>query len=251
MSSSRSFTAALALALLTTTLSIGGTAAATPLMPDLGMARLRNFSVETTTAGQTRLRFTTIIINIGDGPFQVSGHDRQANGEMLVDQQTRNSDGSWTTDPTDYRMYFAGDGHNHWHVRDLETYELQNTAATIKRTGEKHGFCFFDNYAFDLTLPGAPQSAVYPKSGCGKATATAVTTGVSIGWGDKYAYKLPDQYIDITNLPSGQYTLTATADAQNGFTERCEGNNTTTTVLQITGQSVSVVTQGTSSARCP
>jgi len=21
-------------------------------------------------------------------------------------------------------MYFAGDGHTHWHVRDLETYEL-------------------------------------------------------------------------------------------------------------------------------
>ncbi len=153
------------------------------------MARTRKFTVET-VAGQTRLRFTTIIINIGDGPFEVRGHS-PSNGEMQVDQLIANSDGSRTTLPTDFRMYFAGDGHSHWHVRDLATYELQNTAATVKRTGEKHGFCFFDNYRFDLSLPDAPQSARYSSAGCGKATATSVSTGLSVGWGDTYAYKLP------------------------------------------------------------
>ena len=170
---------------------------------------------------------------------------------MLVDQQIRNNDGSWATFPTNYRMYFAGDGHSHWHVRDLEAYELRNSNASIKRTGEKHGFCFFDNYKFNLALPAAPKAVVYPKTACGTASSSSVTTGLSIGWGDKYAYSLPDQYIDITGLPSGQYTLTATADAQNGFTERCEGNNSTTTVLQITGSSVSIVTQGKPSKACP
>lgn len=241
---------AAAIAIVLTTLPMTAIAADPPLMPDLGMAQLRGFSVERTPAGQTRLRFTTIIINIGDAPFQVWGHDRQADGEMLVDQQIKNGDGTWTSNPTDYAMYFAGDGHNHWHLRDLETYELQNANATIKRTGEKHGFCFFDNKPFDLAMPNAPQSAMYPTTGCGTAAATSVTTGLSIGWGDKYGYKLPDQYIDITGLPSGQYTLTATADAQDGFTERCEGNNTTTTVLQISGTGVTILTQGKASKRC-
>ena len=121
------------------------------------MARLRAFSIETTPSGQSRLRFTTVIINIGNGPFQVWGHDPQPDGQMLVDQQIRNNDGSWATFPTNYRMYFAGDGHSHWHVRDLEAYELRNSNASIKRTGEKHGFCFFDNYKFNLALPAAPQ----------------------------------------------------------------------------------------------
>jgi hypothetical protein len=238
------------LALVATSLSIGVVGAApTPLMPDLGMARLRAFSIDTTSiAGHTLLRFTTIIINIGDGPFQAYGHDPQPNGDLLVDGQIENSDGTWTGYTTDYHMYFAGDGHNHWHVRDLETYVLQNTAATIKLTGAKHGFCFFDNYKFNLSMPGAPQSRVY--TGCGKAADTSVTVGLSIGWGDKYVATIPDQYIDITNLPSGQYTLSATADAQDGFTERCEGNNTTTAVLQITGSSVTIVNQGKPSKRC-
>ncbi|MDQ3517369.1 MAG: lysyl oxidase family protein [Gemmatimonadota bacterium] len=219
------------------------------LLPDLGMHRLRKFTVETTAAGQTRLRFTTIIINIGDGPFEVLGHT-PSNGEMEVDQRIANSNGTWTTNPTNFAMFFAGDGHTHWHVRDLATYELKNTAATIKRTGEKHGFCFFDNKPSFLTLPDAPQSAQYLKAGCGEASDTTVTTGLSIGWGDRYAAGLPDQYIDITGLPSGEYTLTATVDEQGFLTERCEANNTTTAVLRISGSSVSIVNQGIASKAC-
>lgn len=240
---------ALILALLGTSLPAGPLLASSPLQPDLGMARLRRFTVETTSQGQTRLRFSTIIVNVGDGPFQVYGHDKQ-NDEFLVDQQIKNSDGSWTSLPTDYRMYFAGDGHNHWHVRDLESYELQNANATIKRTGEKHGFCFFDNYAFDLSLPGAPSSPAYPKGLCGNQNSTSVTTGLSIGWGDRYTWKLPDQYVDISALPSGEYTLSATADALGFFSEACETNNTTTTLLRITGSTVKVLQQGLDSQPC-
>ena len=219
------------------------------LLPDLGMHYIRNYSIET-TAGQTRLRFTTIITNIGDGPLQVRGHSLQSNGEMLVDQQIKDSSGNWTSQRTAFRMYFAGDGHSHWHVRDLASYTLQNAAATIKRTGEKHGFCFFDNSEVNLDLRHAPQSPRYLAGGCGKASSTSVTTGLSLGWGDKYAYKLPDQYINITNLPAGQYTLTAMVDSQGYLRERCEGNNITTAVLKITGTSVSVVTRGKASAAC-
>jgi hypothetical protein len=205
--------------------------------------------VETTSSGQTRLRFTTIIVNVGEGPFQVYGHDKQSD-EFMVDQQIKDSDGNWTSLPTAYRMYFAGDGHNHWHVRDLEKYVLKNTAATIKRTGEKHGFCFFDNDEFDLSLPGAPASPAYPIGRCGSETSTSVTTGLSIGWGDRYTWRLPDQYIDISGLPSGEYTLKATADALGHFSEVCETNNSTKTVLRITGSTVKVLQQGLDSQPC-
>jgi hypothetical protein len=245
----RSITASVALALVATTMSLSAVAASpAPLMPDLGMARLRAFKIDTSVPGRTLLRFTTVIINIGDGPFEAYGDDEQPNGDLLVDEQIHNDDGSVTTYPTDYHMYFAGDGHHHWHLRDLETYVLQNDNASIKVTGAKHGFCFFDNYRFNLSLPGAPQSPVY--TGCGDQSDTQVTMGLSIGWGDKYGFKLPDQYIDITNLPSGQYTVTATADAQNGFAELCETNNTTAAVLQITGNSVTVLDKGKPSKRC-
>ena len=223
--------------------------AATPMIPDLGMATLRGFTIEV-VGGQTRLRFTTIIINVGAGPFQVHGHDK-TNGEFLVDQQIQSSDGSWTDYQTDARMYFAGDGHNHWHLRDLESYELQSTSSPANRTGEKHGFCFFSNYVHDLSLPGAPSSPHYLKGQCGKIDSTQVTTGLDVGYGDRYTKNLPDQYIDITGLPPGNYTLTATADAISQFTELCESNNSTTVLLKIksTG-AVKVLDHGLDSEPC-
>jgi hypothetical protein len=223
--------------------------AVAPILPDLGMAELRGFSVEV-AGSQTQLRFTAIIINVGQGPFQVFGHDK-TNGEFFVDQQIKNSDGSWTSQSTQARMYFAGDGHNHWHLRDLESYEFQSTTNSTNRAGEKHGFCFFDNYVHDLSLPGAPQSLQYPKGMCGKIDSTQVTTGLSVGYGDRYTKNLPDQYINITGLPAGDYTLTATADANHQFTELCENNNSTTVVIRLKATGgVKVLDHGQDSVPC-
>jgi hypothetical protein len=226
-----------------------GTRAATELLPDLGMAELRGFTVEN-VGGQTRLRFTTIIINVGEGPFQVHGHDK-TNGEFLVDQEIQNSDGSWTSRATDARMYFAGDGHNHWHLRDLESYEFESTSSSANRTGEKHGFCFFSNYEHDLSLPGAPSNPQYLPGQCGKIDATQVTTGLDVGYGDRYTKNLPDQYINITGLPPGNYTLTATADAISEFAEACESNNSTTVLLKLKSSGgVKVLDHGQDSEPC-
>jgi hypothetical protein len=214
------------------------------LLADLGMAPLGNFHIERRPRGGKWLRFDAVIVNVGDGPFQALGHTRQSNGELLVDQQIRNSDGTWASQPTAYRMYWSGDGHNHWHVRDLEGYVLQNTAATVKRTGAKHGFCFFDNYEYALALPDAPGSPQYTRCGFGASDAS-VTMGLSIGWGDLYNWNLPDQYIDITNLPAGEYTLTATADVQGFFAESNETNNSTTATIRLTKNGVSIVDPGT------
>jgi hypothetical protein len=219
-------------------------------LPDLGMAPIRNFRIETTEAGQTRLRFTTIIINIGDGPMLLWGHTPQSDGELLVDQRIATEGGALRDKLSDFRMYFAGDGHRHWHLRDLETYVLQNTDATLQRTSEKHGFCFFDSDPYDLALPRAPRSPLHPRSDCAKATDMSVTMGLSVGWADTYQAGLPDQYVDISGLPSGEYILTATVDAQDFLVERCETNNSTIAVLGITATTVKVIDRGAASAAC-
>lgn len=215
------------------------------------MAPLQNFSLQRRPRGGLWLRFDAIIVNVGVGPFQARGHSRQPNGELLVDQEilTLAEDGSasWTSTPTAYPMYWSGDGHNHWHVRDLEEYVLENTNpsdAPVMRTGEKHGFCFFDNYEYDLALADAPSSRQYTRCGYSAAD-TEVTMGLSIGWGDLYDASLPDQYIDITGLPAGEYAITATADAQRLFAESNEENNSTTAIIRITKKGVEVVERGT------
>ena len=132
------------------------------------------------------------------------------------------------------RIFFAGDGHTHWHVRDLETSELIRLDNGSKvGTGAKRGFCFFDNTAYRLSLSGAPQSSVF--TGCGSSGDLRVTMGISVGWGDAYYWNLPDQYIDITGLTAGRYRLIVTADAVDWFAESDEVNNGTWVDVQIKG----------------
>ena len=143
-------------------------------------------------------------------------------------------------------MFWAGDGHNHWHVNDFVSTELERTDNGVKvGRGAKQGFCLTDSNAFNVSLPGAPNSKVYKGCVKGGQTSLAVKMGISVGWGDRYGYTLPFQWIDITDLTPGRYKLTGTVDAQNYYLESDETNNTTWTILQLNGDNtVTVIQQG-------
>lgn len=213
-----------------------GLAQAADRLPDLGMARLTDLKAEKTADGRRLLRFTTVIVNVGSGPFEVRGTRASAGEvEMATVQRIYDSAGGFRELATSARMFFAGDGHSHWHVRDLESSELIRLDNGTKiGTGAKFGFCFFDNVAYRLSLAGAPGAAAY--LGCGTASSLAVTMGVSVGWGDEYSWRLPNQYVDITGLAAGRYRLRVTADAPGFFTEASESNNATWVDLQLKGQ---------------
>jgi Lysyl oxidase len=212
--------------------------AATDVLPDLGMARLENLQIQSTSSRKL-LRFDTIIVNVGDGAFEARGLRSSTRTSMTVTQRIYNDAGGYRDLPTTAQMYFAGDGHTHWHLRDLQTYELRRLDNGVKvGTGAKHGFCFFDNYRF-----GSKRAAYY--KGCGNnPDALEVRMGLSRGWGDRYGAGIVDQYIDVTGLTSGRYKLRATADADNWFSESNNSNNFTWVDIQISGTSVSVIRYG-------
>jgi hypothetical protein len=145
---------------------------------------------------------------------------------------------------TSAEMFHAGDGHNHWHVRDLETGELTRLNNGVKVGAlAKHGFCFYDNYQYRLTLPGAPQSPVY--TNCGSASSLNVTMGLAIGWGDAYYWNTAYQYIDITGLSSGHYRLTVSAAPTSlGFQESDTTNNATWVEIALRNNNVRVLAYG-------
>ena len=151
---------------------------------------------------------------------------------------TADQAGPTLTPTSGVELVWGGDGHDHWHVKNLVAYELERLDNGVKvGTSAKGGFCFFDTIGYRTSLPGAPPSAVYvPGSVCGpnNELATGVTMGLSVGWGDKYAWNLAGQYIDITNLSSGKYRLTATADPNHRFTETNVSNNATWVDIALT-----------------
>lgn len=163
---------------------------------------------------------------------------------MTVAQRIYDGQGGYRDQSVNGVMTYSGDGHAHWHLHNLQLYELERLDNGVKvGTGAKEGFCFFDNVSYRLSLPGAPQSAVYrystdpPACAYQQPNALQAVMGLSIGWGDLYNWSLPGQYIDITNLAAGRYRLRVTVNAGPlGLQESNPSNNATWADLQLRGK---------------
>ena len=224
--------------------------ASTPglVLPDLTMAPPSDIRIER-VGGRTLLRFTTIAVNLGPGPFQVIGTDRDgfaAQADTLnVAQHIQRSDGSWTERATSARMMWAGDGHNHWHILGYQSFRLQLMGVFTLKLAAKTGFCAFDSYAYASTKP-----AFYTwEKTCKTRPDGKVFMGTAVKWGDIYKSTIAFQWFDITDLPLGDYTLKVVADPAgiaepNGFfMESNEANNAAWTNIRIGTSSVKVLSQ--------
>ena len=223
------------------------------LLPDLGMAQLADIQIQN-TGTQKQLRFSTTIVNVGAGPFEVTGRRPDTNtSEMTTTQRIYDSVGDYRDRSTTATLFYSGDGHDHWHVKDLEDYELFQLDASgnvvepaVVEEGSKIGFCFFDNAHY-----GASEPEYYRGCEGGNPGALVVTMGLSRGWGDTYGAGTVGQYLDITGLADGRYRLRVMADGDSAvgsdrFLESDETNNSTWADLQITGNTVTVLQYGPS-----
>jgi hypothetical protein len=222
--------------------------AASPTLPDLRMTRVTRVTLDTTTIADHRLlRYTARIVNVGAGPFETNGtRSSTTESTMPVTQTIYDSDGGTQSVPTIGTMYWGGDGHNHWHITDLEGGVLTRLDnGLVVGTSAKHGFHGADNTAWDLTLPGAPQSKVYLACGGSSCdpSVLSVKEGLSVGWMDTYAYSAVFQWIDITGLKNGKYMLTMTADPNRYFAEADATNNSASATLRIGSGGVKILSR--------
>jgi hypothetical protein len=233
-------------------------AAADDLLPDLRMKKLTDMYVERTSAGKVRLRFATVIVNVGEGPFEVRGTraegDDCGSGTAFMEtvQRLRATDGTARPVPSDAIMCYGGDGHPHWHIRDIELYELRSLhdPSFRVRFGFKRGYCFFDNVGHRLSLPGAPSSPRYHESGCGWPSSTTAFMGLSVGWGDIYPANFVQQWITVTNVPRGRYRVCVTADPYADYVETIETNNMTWSDIRLDAAAGTVEVLARGHGRC-
>jgi hypothetical protein len=215
------------------------------LLPDIGMLPPKDFSIQSRPRSVRWLRFDSVVVNVGPGAFDVYGGATDADGTRPVTQRLQDGAGGWLAVTTPARMFFAGDGHNHWHVRDLQDWTIArvNDPANVLRRGAKTGFCFWDNYDYTATAPIVYHPST--TSACMQAGDGTVPMGLSAGWGDEYPSTIAFQYIDITGLPNGDYMVTLEADLSNEFVEQDEENNTGWAIIRISRKAVSVLSTGT------
>jgi hypothetical protein len=215
-------------------------------LPDIGMLPPTDFSIQSRPRGQRWLRFDTVIVNIGPGPFQVYGHDdlTDATSKHAVVQEVWDGT-SWAEQPTEAVMSYSGDGHDHWHVENLQDWTIVNAndaAARVLAKGAKTGFCFWDNYRYGSTA--SPHYHPYTTDACELMGDGTVPMGLAVGWGDEYPSTIAYQYIDISGLPNGDYVVTVVADPQNWFIEASDANNSSWTKIRISRKNVQVLEYG-------
>lgn len=197
--------------------------------------------------GTKLLKFPIITLNVGAGPSEIIA-DRSGNVSNWKAYQTfydAQGNRESVLSPN-AEFFFAGDGHNHWHVRDFDSYRILDETGTELRFAEKHGYCLEDNTTYGAMQgqPGVSPTPVYEHSkmcGLGLPNALTIVHGMSRGWGDTYPSTLPDQGINIDGLPDGIYTIEVTADDKDVVKESNDTNNTASIKVQITGTDATVV----------
>ncbi|HUR47800.1 MAG TPA: lysyl oxidase family protein [Candidatus Saccharimonadales bacterium] len=109
--------------------------------------------------------------------------------------QTRNIGGDLVLgNPATNALFEYNPCHNHYHYEGFAQYRLLDANLNEVVQGHKMGFCVEDVLRWDST------SSLNSKFDCSYQ-------GIQKGWADVYSEDVPCQWVDITGVPGGSYTL--------------------------------------------
>ncbi|MFP2932019.1 lysyl oxidase family protein [Pyxidicoccus sp. 3LG] len=123
-------------------------------------------------------------------------------------------------------MYVFDACHGHDHLRNFATYELRGEGGQGVLSGRKQGFALVDitSYCTDA----APQAFYDPM-------------GISAGWADIYTLDTPCQWVDITGLADGTYTLAVGVDSADFIDEETVHPNEVSIRVRLEGDRATVL----------
>jgi len=137
------------------------------------------------TGKRTLMRFDVAVPNLGDADFYLGS-------------------------PANNPLFAYSPCHGHYHLDGFANYELLDSATrTNVLSGHKQAFCLED-------------FAVY-STNAGPAKYTCSDQGISVGWQDVYGKYLDCQWLDVTGVPSGNYILRVTINAEAAATAGTNG----------------------------
>ncbi|NMO17532.1 integrin [Pyxidicoccus fallax] len=130
--------------------------------------------------------------------------------------------------PIDSRpdLYVFDECHGHHHLKNFAGYELRDTRGQKVLTGRKQGFAVVDitSYCTDA----APSGFYDPM-------------GISPGWADIYTFDVPCQWVDITGLADGTYTLRVGVDESDILEEESVHPNEVFVRMSLEGDKATVL----------
>jgi hypothetical protein len=155
-------------------------------------------------AGERRLlRFSTSIVNMGTAAASVPNSDERP------------------------ELYEFDACHRHEHLTGFAGYALRDGQGQDVVVGRKQGFYLVDYHR------QCPDAAPYFE--------WSMQMGISPGWADIYVADIPCQWIDVTGVPDGTYTLRVGVDEQNIIDELDGVSNEATLRVRLEGDTATVL----------
>ncbi|HKB07107.1 MAG TPA: lysyl oxidase family protein [Candidatus Polarisedimenticolia bacterium] len=125
-------------------------------------------------------------------------------------------------DPTTNPAFVWSPCHGHYHYRGYAEYDLLDALGQLVLTGRKQAFCIEDTERY-VSAPWVPPGPLYDCS----------FQGLQRGWADLYDAFLECQWIDVTNLPAGDYNLRVIVNPDGTVAESDVSNNTATVPVTL------------------
>jgi hypothetical protein len=100
--------------------------------------------------------------------------------------------------------------HMHHHVIGYANFDLLDGSGDVVVTGRKQAFCLEDD---EQIVPGR------------RSQFTCELQGITVGWADVYATDLACEWIDVTAVPPGTYTVRVSIDPEQMFLDADRSNN--------------------------
>ncbi|HUJ26164.1 MAG TPA: lysyl oxidase family protein [Myxococcales bacterium] len=187
------------------------TSGSDPDLPDLmvdGVAAATSLEID-------RQTFADDACEIADGCIGASGERTLLRFDGAIDNLGAGD--LVLGDPANSPYFTFSECHGHYHLKGLLTSELVDPvtgSVVVTQAGRvvslKEGFCLKDIDQVAGDLPG--------KYDCSNQ-------GLTPGWSDFYSSELSCQWLDVTGVPPGSYTLRLTVNATHALPESSYGNN--------------------------
>jgi hypothetical protein len=200
-----------------------------------------------------RLRFTTSEDNIGNGPLLIYGH-RDGTDEVTMTVRQAFQVGEHGPIPNSYAtaqrgvaeaMYYDL-AHQHWHLLGFVHMELQTLSGDTVVNDRKNGFCLGDRYttadansiAHNVRQDHNPERTLAGQLNDNQckhldSSAVEVKEGISVGRGDDYPYNVAYQWLDVTQVPSGNYVVVNTVNRDRTLIETNYNNNSSAIAISL------------------
>jgi hypothetical protein len=203
-------------------------------------------SIGTAPGGGLQLQFTHITWDAGAGPFEIDPTYNPNTGTATFQQALYTSPGPgvWRFDhrvPLGVTGVFEGCCDYGFPLTrfTLNTLNANGSPGRVVQTSPKTDYCITAD-TFVGGVPHTPNMSFIPQSNC---TDPTKPLGWSVGWGDEYDQTDAGQPISLDGVADGRYILRGIVDPGHLFTDSNPGDNETDTTLQISGGTVTVLSQ--------